>query len=373
MQRYRPAYPHRPGGKIRVGFLVTPGHEGGFYRYTSEIIKRLDPKRFEAILLYHETSAGVFKGLSGQNHVTHVTFDWNFEATVHKIRETGCDIIYYWKVGADVWNLFLPMCRLAPVQFTSWGTHGTCGVHHVDYSLSYRLAEIDDAQEHYTEKLFLIGEAPAFQPRMQLPHSYTRKELGLPASGAVYYCPHRLSKYHPDYDFYLKGILENDPVGHILVLLDEGNTQSEKFKERMRRSVGKTLFKRMVFVPKQPPQRYNQLMAAVTMLLDSHIYSGGITAYDSLAYGVPSVTQAGPLLVQRYPLSSYKAMQIEDAPIATNRDEYVRAAVRVGTDDDYRYHLSEQILERGYLVFERPEVVQQFESFFENAIFKLLD
>ena len=30
---------------------------------------------------------------------------------------------------------------------------------------------------------------------------------------------HRLSKYHPDFDFYLKEILENDPNGRVLLLL----------------------------------------------------------------------------------------------------------------------------------------------------------
>ena len=365
-KRPEPKSPHRR--KIRVGFLVTPGHEGGFYRYTSDIIKRLDPNRFEAYLIYHDMSAKTFQSMTDFKHVTHLTFDWNFEASVAKIKNAECDIIYLWKVGADVWNFFLPMCRLAPIQFTSWGTHGTSGVRHIDYSLSYRLAEIDNAQEHYTESLYLMDEAPAFQPRMQLPHTFSREELGLPTRGAIYYCPHRLSKYHPDYDFYLKGILENDPEGRILLLLGETSPQAEKIKERMRRNIGNTLIKRMIFIPSQPPRRYNQLMAAATTILDSHIYSGGITAYDSMSYGVPSVTKVGPLLVQRYPYSSYRAMGIEDAPTATNRDEYVRAAVRVGTDSEYRRHLSSQILERGDLIFERPNVVSQFESFFENIL-----
>jgi len=95
-----------------------------------------------------------------------------------------------------------------------------------------------------------------------------------------------------------------------------------------------------------------------------------ITAYDSLSYGVPCVTQAGPLLVQRYPLSSYRAMGIEDAPVATNRDEYVRHAVRLGTDGDYYRHLVNQINERHDLVFERESVTGEFERFFEEIITK---
>ena len=371
-QFHRPElkYSHRPSGKIRIGFLVTYGHEGGFLRSNLEIIKGLDSKRFEVLLFYDKKSKAVFRSIIDRENVIHVPFHQNFEETIREIQKTNCNIIYYWKVGADAWNFFLPMCRLAPIQFTSWGTHGTSGVHHIDYSLAYRIAEQEDAQTHYTEKLFLIDEAPAFHPRMQLPHPFSREKLGLPTRGAIYYCPHRLSKYHPDYDFYLKGILENDPDGRILLLLGETSPQAEKFKERMRRNIGNTLIKRMIFIPSQPPQRYHQLMAAATMILDSHVYSGGITAYDALSCGTPCVTQVGPLLVQRYPFSIYKAMGIEDAPIASNREEYINAAVRVGTDRDYHNHLSREIVERGDLVFERPNAILEFESFFEKILQK---
>ena len=367
-QRPELKFPHRKSGKIRVGFLVTPGHEGGFLRYTSGILERLNIERFEPVLIYHRDSVRHFESLSRHSHIHHLAFDGHFERSVQTIRETSCDIIYYWKVGADLWNLFLPMCRLAPIQFTSWGTHGTCGVEHVDYSLSYKLAEIDNAQEHYTEKLFLLDEAPAFQPRMTLPRRLSRKELGLSETDPIYYCPHRLSKYHPDFDAYLKGILEADPQGRILILMGEDTPVAEQFQQRMRRHIGPTLGRRLIFIPRQTPKRYNQLLAAATVLLDSHIYSGGITAYDSLAYGVPCVTKAGPLLVQRYPLSSYAAMAVDNAPIASNREEYVQHAVRLGTDNDYYNQLVNQIYERHELVFERESVVGEFERFFEKII-----
>ena len=30
-------------------------------------------------------------------------------------------LIYFWEVGTDTTNYFLPFCRLAPVQCTGWG------------------------------------------------------------------------------------------------------------------------------------------------------------------------------------------------------------------------------------------------------------
>ncbi|MDR1492457.1 MAG: hypothetical protein LBT05_07035 [Planctomycetaceae bacterium] len=367
---HRPKFPFlkRRNGKIRVGFLVTPGHEGGFLRYMSGVVRRLNRNRFEIVLIYHQSTKNRYKNFSQDNEIQHVMFAWHFENAVQTIRESECDIIYYWKVGADVWNFFLPMTRLAPIQCTSWGTHGTSGLKQIDYSLSHNLAEIENAQEHYTEKLFLINEAPTFQPRMKIPKTYSRRELELPEKDAIYFCPHRMSKYYPDYDFYLKEILENDPKGHILLLMGDSPILAKKFQNRMKRNIGETLFRRMIFIPKQSPQRYNCLIAASTMILDSSVYSGGITAYDALSFGVPCITQTGSLLIQRYPYSYYETMKLENAPITTNRDEYVRTAVLLGTDKEYHQLISSQIHEKSDLLFKRNEVISQFEHFFETVV-----
>ena len=366
-QRPELKYPHRQSGKIRVGFLVTPGHEGGFLRNTIGVIQQLDPQRFEVILLYNQTTVQRYEKIANQANVTHVPFDWNFEHSVKVIRDTECDIIYYWKVGADVWNFFLPMTYPAPIQYTASGTHGTSGLEQIDYSLSCSFSEIPTAQEHYTENLFLMDQRPKYCSRISKPQHVRRSDLGLSETGAIYFCPHRVSKYHPDYDFYLKGILEGDPAGHIVLLMGDSPLLAEKFKARMKRQIGETLFRRMIFLPTQPVNRYNQLMASATMILDSHIYAGAITADDAFSYGIPSVTQEGSLLVQRSSMTSYQMMNIE-GPVTTNRDDYIREAMRLGTDRDYYQYLSGLIQERSHVLFEQSEVISQIENFYETII-----
>ncbi len=146
----RPNY--KPSEKIRVGFLVTPGHEGGFLRLTAGLIEGLDPKKFEVVLLYQETTKDKFEGRFQRPDLVRHPYSQYFEQAVQEIRSLQCDVIYYWKVGADTWSFFLPMCRLAPVQCTSWSTHGTSGLDQIDYYVSWKKAEIPEAQEDYTEK-----------------------------------------------------------------------------------------------------------------------------------------------------------------------------------------------------------------------------
>lgn len=75
-----------------------------------------------------------------------------------------------------------------------------------------------DAQEDYTERLVQLRGTTAWQPRPHLPPAAGREEFGLPARGTIYFCPQRLAKFHPDFDFLLRRILEEDASGQLVVL-----------------------------------------------------------------------------------------------------------------------------------------------------------
>ena len=179
-QRPKSRYAKRTDGKIRVGFLVTPGHEGGFVRMMRGIMERLNPNRYEVFLFYHQDFGHRFHDMKKDECLHHITYSWWFEQAIQRIREVGCDILYHWKVAADLWSTFLPMTYLGPVQCTAWGTHGTGGIPHVDYSLTWDHAEIPEAQEHYTETLFRLATPPNFEVFEKRPKNVSRSELGLP-------------------------------------------------------------------------------------------------------------------------------------------------------------------------------------------------
>lgn len=362
----RPAW--HPGSKIRVGFLVTPGHEGGFLRFNEGLMNLLNPERFEVYLFYNATTRERFRHKSFHSNVQIVPFSWNFEESVRTIRAARCDVIYYWKAGADLWNFFLPMCRLAPRQITSWGTHGTSGIPYLDAYVSWNLAESLNAQEQYTEKLLTFNTSPLYEPFLtDIPAPATREELGLPSHIALYFCPQRPAKYHPIFDEYLKGILESDPTGHILMLMGSDPLLAERFTERIRKSVGENNFRRMIFLPQQSVPRYYRLLSTSTVLLNSPIYSGEITLVDGLHYGIPSVSQVGDLLVQRYHIAYNRTLQTEEL-MTTDREEYVSQAVRLGTDATYRDRIVRAIRTRYAPLLENPQCVHNWENLLQQLI-----
>lgn len=361
----RPTY--RPDKKIRVGFLVTFGHEGGFLRYCVPLLQRLDHDRFEVILIYHQNVKDRMETGFRGCRVRHVAFDWNFEKTVEAVRGLRCDIMYYWKVGADKWNFFLPMCRLAPIQFTSWFTHGTSGLEQLDYYLTWDKAEVPHAQEHYTERLFRIKTNPNFEPRIPPPKPYRRDQLHLPESGAIYFCPHRLAKYQPVFDGYFKRILERDTNGRLLLLLGKPSPLTKKFQDRMRKNIGEKLYQRILFLENQPPIQYYRYLANATVVLDSPVYACGISGFDALSFGVPCVTQTGELLVHRYTSVLYDEMNIPELKTSC-REEYTEQAVKLGTDEDYRQSVRSRILDRNHLIFEDENVPREWERFMQQAV-----
>ena len=357
----RPTY--QPGKKIRVGFLVTPSHEGGFLRMNANTIEQLDPNRFEVILIFSETSSKRFQGRFQRSDLTMISYDGVFEKAVQTIKEAKCDVIYYWKIGADLWSFFLPMCRLAPIQFTAWGTHGTGGLHHVDYFLSWNKAELPEAQDHYTEQLFLFETPLYYEPiPKELQEVSQRKELNLPEKDAIYLCPHRPPKYHPMFDYYLREILQKDPCGHIVLFMGKSSHLAERFIRRMRRTIGEKLFQRIIVLPQQSLTSYFRYCSIATAILQSPVYSGKITTLDGFLYGVPSVAQKGDLLIQRYENAFYNELGII-GPSVSLKEEYVKQVVRLGTDSDYREHISKQIQDGKNVLFENNRSIREWERF----------
>ena len=362
----RPTY--KPDKKIRVGFLVTPGHEGGFLRLNTGLIEQLASEKFEVAVVYQESTASCFEGKFQRSGLIHLPFSQNFQQAVTQIRDARLDAIYYWKVGADNWSFFLPMCRLTPVQFTSWGTHGTSGLNQIDAYLSWDKAEVTTAQDHYTEQLVLFEGYPLFSPFLtNLPVKASRSELKLPKSGAIYFCPHRAPKYHPRFDDYLKQILERDSTGHIVLLLGKPSLLMKRFIDRMRDSIGENLFRRVIVLPQLDVASYYRYLSASTVLLNSPIYSGEITAVDGFLYGVPCVSLSGKFLVQRYATAFYDDFGII-GPATSSQEEYVEQAVRLATDTKYRSEMVRKIFENHERFFENAETVHAWERFLEQAV-----
>ena len=132
---------YRRGNRARIGFLVTRRHEGIFLRCMGGILRNLDAEQFEPVILCSRASVEPLRAGIRREGLRFVPFGDSFNQAVRAIREAACDLIYYWEVGSDALNYFLPFARLAAVQCTSHGSLTTTGTRAIDYFISSELIE----------------------------------------------------------------------------------------------------------------------------------------------------------------------------------------------------------------------------------------
>ena len=160
--------------KIRIGiasaFLMMPG--GSVGQDFTGVLGLLSPDRFE-VHLFHlmeqwggqsfmghwpalasEQSFPLDTKTKAQGPDTHTPM-WLAYARM-KIGSLDLDMLFFPELTMSTMGMRLAMSRLAPTQVTSHGHPVTSGMSTIDYYVSWAAAELETAQEHYTEELVLL-------------------------------------------------------------------------------------------------------------------------------------------------------------------------------------------------------------------------
>ena len=354
-------------GLPRVGFVVTNGHEGIFIRCMRGFLENLQPGLFRLAVICSPGGIGTIGRSIDVEGLDFIAIPERFDRAVELIQGKRFDVLYFWEIGTDPNNYFLPFFRLAPVQCTSWGVPGTSGISEVDYYLSSDLIEAPGADAHYTERLYRAKTLLAYEYRTRLPDSPKRRsDFDLPADRNIYLCPQQLGKLHPDFDPILGEILRRDERGLVVLVEDFHQHAGECLRERLARTIA-DVAQRIVFLRRQAIADYMCLVAAVDVLLDSPHYGGGITAYDAFSFDQPIVTLPSQYRRGRYALGCYRKMGIMDC-VAATPEEYVEIAIRLGIDREYRDSIRTRIRQAAGVLFEDIESVREFEQFLLRVV-----
>jgi len=360
--------PPPPGSGLtdrkRIGILVTRIHEGMFLQSMRGIIERLSDEPWNLTVLASRVSVPKIKAGIGRGDLEFVPFGDTLCDAIEQIRAARCDLIYYWEVGTDAMNYFLPFARLAPVQATGWGSTITSGVPAVDYFLSSELVEHPGSESQYTERLWKSRTLFRYQDRLSPVPAGARIDFGLPDDVHLYVCFQNPLKLHPDFDPLLAGVLAADPKALIVLLADKGGQVAKLLKARLDRHISGA--DRIIFLPPQKFSAYCALIQLADVVLDPLHYGAGSTCYDLFSYDLPVVTLPGELIVGRVTQACYRKMGVGDL-IVDSPQAYIKKAVQVATDREYRAYVVEKIAQSSDVLFNDIEVVREHERFFEEA------
>jgi predicted O-linked N-acetylglucosamine transferase (SPINDLY family) len=353
-------------GLPTAGFVVAPGHEYAFVRSIGGMFRLFDRRHWRPCILGAPSSETKLRRDLGES-LDFVRLPGDLEGMVRAIRSAQIDLLYHWEIGTSAVNYLLPFCRATPMQVTSWGIQVTSGIAAIDYYLSSRCIEPEDAERVYTEKLIRLETMLSYQRPMLLPEvPLTRSSLGLPEEGHLYLCAQQLGKFHPAFDEILATILREDPAGYLVVTRSEFEPENDRLRRRWERTLA-GLGDRVVWISKQVGPAYASLMLAADVVLDPIHFGGVNTTYDALSAGRVSVTWPSGLHRGRYTLGCFRRMEMLDT-VASSAEEYIAISLRVARDADYRRHLEGEIANRRRILFECRESALELERTLLNLI-----
>jgi predicted O-linked N-acetylglucosamine transferase (SPINDLY family) len=262
-------------------------------------------------------------------------------AVAARIREAGIHVLYDlrgWGGGGAPAVLAM---RPAPVQVNWLAYPATSGAPWIDFVLADRYVLPPELQPHFSETVHYLPRC--FQPSdtMRVPGPPpARGECGLPPDGVVFCCFNNSYKTNPRSFGRAMAVLRGAPGSVLWLLSGPGRADA-----RLRHAAGAAGVDpaRLVFMAKQPHQRYVERLQLADLFLDCNPYNAHTTASDAIWAGCPVLTSPGDTFAARVAgsLNHHLGMDVLNA---TDDDAFVAAAIAFGNDRqrlaDLRLHLA---------------------------------
>jgi predicted O-linked N-acetylglucosamine transferase (SPINDLY family) len=163
----------------------------------------------------------------------------------------------------------------------------------------------------------------------------------------------------PDQDSLFLAILAADPRAVLVFFAAVQPGQQRAFMDRLQRGLaaaGIAPRRQIKLLPILSRDRFRSALAIADVMLDTPNFSGGSTALDALAAGLPIVAREGRFMRGR---QSAAMLRIVGVPELITHDDahYIELALRVARDRDYRRSLAERIAHGLPRLFGRDESV----------------
>jgi predicted O-linked N-acetylglucosamine transferase (SPINDLY family) len=355
-------------GKVRIGFVSAFFYDHSIGKTSRGLIDRLCRDTFEVIVLrINPSKRDAVTDAVGRAADRMIELNPGLETARAQLAELELDILFYQDIGMEPQSYLLAFSRLAPVQCVSYGHPNTTGIPAIDYFISNDLYEMEGADGHYSERLFLLENLPtlAYYYRPAAPAGAAREFFGLSAADHVYLCPQTPFKIHPEFDAILRGILSRDPAGIVVLIRLEYEEYIEQLQQRFARTLGDTM-NRVLFLDPMRFERFQQLLAVADVCLDTLHFNGMNSSLEALSVGTPIVTLPGRLQRGRHTQAMYRKMGITEC-IAKDPADYIDIATRLATDRDFAHSIRQRILASNAVLYEDARVVREFERFFLHA------
>jgi predicted O-linked N-acetylglucosamine transferase (SPINDLY family) len=335
-------------------------------------VENLDTKRFTLYGYYTGKTKDRATETARKSFVRFVEDIYSFEDLCTIIREDDLHVLIYPEIGMDPITARLAALWLAPVQCTSWGHPDTSGLPTIDYYLSSDLMEPPDADEHYAEELIRLPNLSIYYTPLDVPSAEVNRDtFGLRPTSTLYLCCQSLFKYLPHYDEVYPRIAQQVPDSQFLFI---SHSRSRWITEQTRSRIQQKFddynlnsHDYVLFLSHLDPEQYDAINRLADVYLDSIGWSGCNSTFEALACDLPVVTLPGDLMRGRHSSAILTMIGVTET-IASDLDEYVSLAVKLGLDTEWRRHISDRISKNKHRAYYDKTCIAALEDFLDGAV-----
>lgn len=294
----------------------------------------------------------------------------NIEKIVEQILADELDILVFLDIGMCPQMTQIAGLRLAPTQCVAWGHPVTTGLPTIDYFISAEFLEPLNAETHYSETLIRLPNLGINYHQPLLPEIVrSRSDFGLKPDSILYLSCQSLFKYLPDFDQILVAISQQVKSVQFVFIAHWNTAITEKFKQRLKRTFAQNHLNSedyYIILPRLDKENYLQLNLLADIGLDSIQFTGFLTTLDSLSCGLPLVTCEGKWMRSRQSAGILKRLGITEI-IAQNQEEYIKIAVKLGLNPEWRLMIREKIQQNKHQLYEDTSGVKALEKFYQQT------
>ncbi|SAL25674.1 TPR domain-containing protein [Caballeronia peredens] len=255
--------------------------------------------------------------------------NWHFvagmsdEGLAKKIQDDGIDILIDLS-GHTARNRLMTFARKpAPIQASWMGYLNTTGLQAMDYYFADRYYVPDDAAaRQFTEKIAYLPAFACFQPELLAPPINTLPALhnGYVTFGSF----NRVNKIRPAAIKLWSTLLHAVPTARMQLAAMPNDGKHEQIVEWFANEGIERA--RLDFRPRAALPVYLQQHHQVDICLDTFPWAGGVTTFQAMWMGVPTLTLPGPLVASRGSMSALSHAGLE-AFVANDEADFVAKGV----------------------------------------------
>lgn len=328
--------------RLRIGFVCMGPVDNAEGTYLAAHMKHLDRTRFEVLLFSETARSGVLGDACASYCDRVVDLPEQVDAAISQIRACDLDIAILVNNVTAVVHVatILAAHRLARIQVSNLASPVTTGFRNVDFMLTGRFNEPEDAADHYTERLLYLPGASNCYDLAPLVGGQSapvsRADHQIPADAVLFCSSATFYKLRPRVLTVWIEILRRVPNSYLLLMpfgsqwngMYPAAALADMVRERCAH-VG-IAPARIVIAPAVPTVADLQaVMKLADVFLDSFPFSAATSMYDPLCAGLPYVARSG-----LYSRGLHSAAILEEAGlfdwISTSDEDYIARATTLG-------------------------------------------